>query len=171
MTNHCSCQLGLRRGGEQGANFERPDEVKFSGELDLMAPLISSIAPIIAPWPLAPIIKYAVSSPTPADVEPAATRYRVAAPVMTSPWDHLALIITCGWKFIFALAVYYLFPTSPVAAAHLDLRWIAGVVIRDLVITYIVGAWDFVNLSPMSPVFEMMKVRHVYCTAVALHRA
>ena len=77
---------------------------------------------------------------------------------MTNPVDHLMLIITCGWKFLFALGVYYYIPIDLVAARVLDPSWILKIVMRDLVITYLVGAWDLVNLSPMSPVYEKIKV-------------
>lgn len=122
-----------------------------------MAPL-SIVAANLAPWPVAPIVKYALAPALPPEVEPAATRFQVSGPVMTNPIEHLMLIVTCGWKFLFALAVYYVFPIDLAAARVLDPWWIARVVLRDLVITYAVGAWDLVNLSPLSPVYEKMKV-------------
>ena len=117
----------------------------------------------LAPWPIANMIKYSLAPKVSADAEPAATRFRVAGPVMTSPVDHIMLILTCGWKFIFALVVYYWFPIDLAAARRLDVNWIISVALRDLAITYAVGLWDIVNLSPLSPVYEKMKARRQIC--------
>jgi hypothetical protein len=113
-----------------------------------------------APWPLSNVLKYATAPVLPKDAKPAATRFSVAGPVMTSPVEHAMLLLTCAWKFIFALAVYYSFLPNDLLdkARLLDPAWIVGIVVRDLLITYAVGTWDLVNLAPSSPAYAMMKV-------------
>ena len=72
---------------------------------------------------------------------------------MTSPLDHLAVVLGGATKVVFAAAIYHLWGRPDLAAAAaLAPRWVAAVAARDLAVTWLVGGvWDFLHLSALSP--------------------
>lgn len=114
-------------------------------------------AAALAPWPLSTLLAIAVTPPAPAGAPPPSKRFAVG-PVMSSPFEHLVLVVSAAWKVIFAAAVYYAMPFDAAAAAALAPRWIASIAARDVLITWATGGlWDFLHLSPYSPLFATLQ--------------
>jgi sterol desaturase/sphingolipid hydroxylase (fatty acid hydroxylase superfamily) len=110
------------------------------------------------PWPLSSLSRIALAPPLSASALPPSTRY-AEGPVMEAPFDHFMLVLSAAWKLPFALlAYYYCGAPSQAAAAALAPAWCAAVVARDVLVTWAVGAlWDFLHLSPLSPLYRQLQ--------------
>ena len=115
-------------------------------------PLLASSLPFL-PWPLATFVGVAITPPPGPNSPPPSKRF--AEPTITTdPKAHLSIIISAGaWKVVFAAAVLaFLSPLDAATALSLDAAWVGRIAARNLLLTWGVGGlWDFLHLSPSSP--------------------
>jgi hypothetical protein len=117
--------------------------------------MAASALTMLLPWPLATGAKLllaparAAGSPAPDFRE---------EPVLASPVGQLSVVLGGATKAAFAAAVYALAPPDLAAAAALAPAWAARIAARDLAITWLIGGtWDWLHLSPRSPLFETLR--------------
>jgi hypothetical protein len=112
------------------------------------------------PWPFSTAAKLALARPGASEAATRAARADYSEPpVMTSPVGHLSVVAGGATKLVFAAAVYRLLgPPDLEAARALALPWVASVAARDLLITWLIGgSWDWLHLSPSSPLYATLR--------------
>lgn len=132
-----------------------------AGTLSVQVVRAAMSLPSFLPWPLSTFVALAVTPPPPPDAPPASKRYG-AGPVLTSLTGHASIVVSAAWKVGLAAAVYHTayLPAERAAAsaATLEPRWMAGIALRNVLLTWAVGgAWDFLHLSPHSPLYARLQ--------------
>ena len=115
----------------------------------------------LTPWPLYTFLAIYLTPPASAlalaTAPPPSKRFAVG-PIMSTPWEHIVLIVSSAWKVLFAAAVYYYMPLNLSAAAEFQPRWMLSVLLRNVAITWVTGAlWDWLHLSTTSPLYTMLQ--------------
>ena len=117
--------------------------------------MAASALTMLLPWPLATGAKLLLAPARAADSP--APDFREEA-VLASPTGQLSVVLGGATKAVFAAAVYALAPPDLAAAAALAPAWAARIAARDLAITWLIGgSWDWLHLSPHSPLFETLR--------------
>jgi hypothetical protein len=111
-------------------------------------PFLCRVAPFL-PWPLSTAVALATTPLPPGDAPPPSKRYAVG-PVLSSPSAHAALVASAAWKVVFAAVAYAHCRLEPADAALPAA--VARVAALNVLVTWSVGGlWDFLHLSPWSP--------------------
>lgn len=121
-----------------------------------------ALSGFVLPWPLSSLLRIALLPAPPADAPPPAVRF-AEAPVMATFHEHAALIVGAAWKVLFAAAAYHAAPWHSAAfsasAAVLAPQWLAAVVVRNVCVTWAVGAlWTWLHHAPASPLYARLQL-------------
>jgi lathosterol oxidase len=111
----------------------------------------------LTPWPLSTFLAIYLTPPALASALPPSKRFAVG-PVMSSPWEHIVLVVSSFWKVFFAVAVYHYMPLDLSAAAVFAPDWMISIILRNVAITWFTGIlWDWLHLSNYSPLYATLQ--------------